>query len=82
MTNSLTIKGVKDGLLIQIPDGNWDQVQEILMATVSEQSEFLRGARLALQVDERELGAGDLGTGDTTGNPQCCTGGRGHRSTA
>ena len=62
MTNSLTIKGVKDGLLIQIPDGPWDQVQDSLMATVSEQSEFLRGARLALQVDERELGAGDLGS--------------------
>jgi septum site-determining protein MinC len=62
MTNSLTIKGVKDGLLIQIPDGPWDQVQESLMATLSEQSDFLRGARLALQVDERELGAGDLGS--------------------
>jgi septum site-determining protein MinC len=62
MTNALTIKGVKDGLLIQIPDGPWEQVQESLMATLSEQSDFLRGARLALQVDERELGAGDLGS--------------------
>ncbi len=32
------------------------------MATVSEQSDFLKGAKLALQVEERELGAGDLGS--------------------
>ncbi len=62
MANSLTIKGVKDGLLIQVPDGPWDQAQQSLMATVGEQSDFLRGARLALQVDERELRAGDLGS--------------------
>jgi septum site-determining protein MinC len=62
MTNSLTIKGVKDGLLIHIPEGPWDQVLESLMATVSDQSDFLSGARLALQVDERVLGAGDLGS--------------------
>jgi septum site-determining protein MinC len=62
MANSLTIKGVKDGLLIHVPEGPWDQVQESLMASVSDQADFLRGARLALQVDERPLGAGDLGS--------------------
>jgi septum site-determining protein MinC len=62
MANSLTIKGVKDGLLIQVPEGPWDQVQENLMATVGQQADFLRGARLALKVDERALGAGDLGS--------------------
>ncbi len=62
MANSLTIKGVKDGLLIQVPEGPWDQALESLMATVGEQSEFLQGARLALQVDQRELGAADLGS--------------------
>ena len=62
MVNSLTIKGVQDGLLIQLPDGPWEQVQEHLMATVTEQADFLRGARLALEVRERALGAGDLGS--------------------
>lgn len=62
MTNSLTIKGVKDGLLIHLPEGPWDRVRESLMTTLGEQSDFLRGARLALQVDERDLGAGELGS--------------------
>jgi septum site-determining protein MinC len=62
MAYSLTIKGVQDGLLIQVPAGPWDEVQESLMTTVSEQSDFLRGARLALQVDDRALGAADLGS--------------------
>jgi septum site-determining protein MinC len=62
MENSLTIKGVRDGLLIQIPDGPWELVQEHLLATVTEQADFLRGARLALGVRDRALGAGDLGS--------------------
>jgi septum site-determining protein MinC len=62
MKNSLVIKGVQDGLLIQIPDGPWEQIQEHLLATVTEQADFLRGARLALEVHGRVLGAGDLGS--------------------
>ncbi|TFH33463.1 MAG: hypothetical protein E4G99_11375, partial [Anaerolineales bacterium] len=61
MVNSLKIKGVKDGLLVQIPDGPWELILERLLATVSEQADFLRGARLALEVQERVLGAADLG---------------------
>ncbi len=62
MTNSLTIKGIRDGLLIHLPEGPWEQVQERLLETVRNQADFLNGARLALQVDERDIGAGDLGS--------------------
>jgi septum site-determining protein MinC len=62
MATLLNIKGIKDGLLIQLPDGPWEQVQEGLLTTVREQSDFLRGARLVLQVEDRALGAGDLGS--------------------
>ena len=61
MSSGLAVKGVGDGLLIHVPEGAWDEVLASLVQTVDEGGEFFRGARLALQLDERELGAADLG---------------------
>jgi septum site-determining protein MinC len=59
--SSLAIKGVQDGLLISIPEGNWGEVLPELLATIREKTDFFRGARLALEMKERELGAADIG---------------------
>ncbi len=61
MVASISIKGVRDGLLITLPDGGWPEVQAGLLQTIDQQGAFFRGARVALQVGERELGAADLG---------------------
>lgn len=61
MVALISIKGVRDGLLITLPDGSWPEVQTGLLQTIDQQGAFFRGARVALQVGERELGAADLG---------------------
>jgi septum site-determining protein MinC len=61
MSSGVSVKGVGDGLLIHVPEGTWDEVLASLLKTVDEGGEFFRGARLALQLDDRELGAADLG---------------------
>lgn len=62
MKTQLGIKGVRDGLLITLPEGEWGQIQAALLETIAGQADFFRGARLALQVDQRDLGAYELGS--------------------
>jgi len=62
MTGRLPIKGVRDGLLVTLPDGAWEYVRADLLATIDERGDFFRGARLVLQVDDRALGAAELGS--------------------
>jgi septum site-determining protein MinC len=62
MNNSaVQIKGIKDGLLITLGDGEWEEVQRALLNHLDQQAEFLRGARLALDVGGRVLRAVELG---------------------
>jgi septum site-determining protein MinC len=62
MTRPLAIKGVRDGLLVTLPEGEWTEVRADLLAAIDERGDFFRGARLCLQVDDRALGAADLGS--------------------
>lgn len=57
----IQIKGIRDGLLITLGDGAWDEVQRALIEHLDQQAEFLRGARLALEVGNHVLKAVDLG---------------------
>jgi len=61
MTGPLPIKGVRDGLLVTLPDGAWHDVRATLLATIDARGDFFRGARLALRMDDRALGAAELG---------------------
>lgn len=61
MSDGLSIKGVSDGLLIQVPEGEWDEASTSLMRLVDEKADFFRGARVALQLEDRDLGAALLG---------------------
>jgi len=61
MAEPLPIKGVRDGLLITLPPGMWGDLRASLLATIDDRGDFFRGARLALQVEDRALGAADLG---------------------
>jgi septum site-determining protein MinC len=61
MTVSVNIKGIKEGLLVTVGDGDWDEASRILLEKLGEKAEFFKGARLVLQVAGRALGAAALG---------------------
>jgi septum site-determining protein MinC len=62
MNTVLAIKGVQDGLLTTVPQGDWEEVRLSLLQSIDKQVDFFRGARLALQMEERILRAADLGS--------------------
>lgn len=55
------IKGIKDGLLVTIGEGEWTAVQSALLASIEEKASFFHGARLAMEVGNRVLHAAELG---------------------
>lgn len=62
MPPKLTIKGIKEGLLITLPDGNWDDLRHALLDHIDQQAGFLKGARLALDAGNQVLKATELGS--------------------
>lgn len=56
MENKPVIKGLKDGLLIQLPDGEWEAVQSGLLDILDTQAAFFRGADVTLDLQSFELG--------------------------
>jgi septum site-determining protein MinC len=61
MTVPVNIKGIKEGLLVTVGEGEWSEASQLLLEKLREKVEFFRGARLVLQVGTRPLGAADLG---------------------
>lgn len=55
------IKGIKDGLLITMGEGDWAELETVLLAHVDEKAAFFQGARVALDVGNHILRAADLG---------------------
>jgi septum site-determining protein MinC len=58
---SVNIKGIRDGLLINLGEGDWPGLQAELYQLIEERSSFLQGARVALDVGNLILRAVDLG---------------------
>lgn len=58
---NIQIKGIRDGLLIVLSEGQWPVVQGALLEQIDSQSDFMRGARVALDVGNQILKAVDLG---------------------
>jgi len=61
MQPKVQIKGIRDGLLIILGEGDWDELHALLIEQLDKQAEFLRGARLAMDVGNLILKAVDLG---------------------
>jgi septum site-determining protein MinC len=57
----IQIKGIKDGLLILLGEGEWPVVRAALLEHIEAQIDFLRGARLVLDVGNHILKAVELG---------------------
>ncbi len=56
------MKGIGDGLLLTVPEGNWSLVRPSLLQAIDERSDFFRGATVALQMADRSLNAAELGS--------------------
>ncbi len=61
MSTPLAIKGIGDKLVVSVPEGEWASVLSELMQALDERGDFLRGAKIALQLEDRELSAAELG---------------------
>lgn len=57
----IQIKGIREGLLVNLREGEWADLLASLLAHLDQQREFLKGARLALDVGNQTLKAADLG---------------------
>jgi len=57
----MQIKGIKDGLLVTMGDGDWADLESALLAHVEERAAFFQGARVALDVGNHILRAAELG---------------------
>jgi len=54
------IKGFKEGLLVTLGDGNWDHEQKRLLLQIDEKSNFFKGAKIAIEIGDRVLHAGEI----------------------
>jgi len=61
MPPKVEIKGIREGLLVTLGEGAWEERQAALLEHLDKQGDFLRGARLALSVGSQPLKAAQLG---------------------
>ena len=59
-TFPIQIKGLRDGLLITIGDGDWAAVEPALLKQIHAQQSFFQGARVALDVGSQILRVNEL----------------------
>jgi septum site-determining protein MinC len=62
MLPTIHIKGIRDGLMIALPEGDWQEVVAALLRTIDLRGDFLHGANFVLQLGKREIHASELGT--------------------
>ncbi len=58
---AVQIKGVRDGLLITLGEGEWPALQDELLHHIQERASFFNGARVALDVGNHILHAAEMG---------------------
>jgi len=51
----IEVKGIKNGLLIEIQDGDWGERQKALLSHIDANQAFFKGAKLVLDVGGRSL---------------------------
>jgi septum site-determining protein MinC len=56
MDDSITLKGIKEGLLVTVkPDGRWSDLTNRLVSLIDSQGGFFRGAQVTLALGPREV---------------------------
>ena len=61
MQPKVQIKGIREGLLVTLGDGEWPDIRVALLQHISQQGDFLRGGKLAIDVGNQALNAVELG---------------------
>jgi septum site-determining protein MinC len=59
---AIQIKGIKEGLLVTLGEGEWVDLQENLLNQILENEGFFKGAKIALDVGNHVLHAAELGS--------------------
>jgi septum site-determining protein MinC len=59
-TNPFKIRGLRDGLLITVGDGEWATLEPALLEQIHAQQAFFQGARIALDVGSQILRVNEL----------------------
>lgn len=62
MHPKVQIKGIREGLLITLGEGEWSDLRQALLEQLDQQVDFLHGARLALDLGNHALKAVELGS--------------------
>ncbi len=62
MHTKLQIKGIKEGLLIALGEGDWNEACSNLMEHLHNQADFLQGGRLILDIGDRIVRTEELST--------------------
>ncbi len=58
--STIRIKGIRDGLLVSLPAGEWEQQTSALLTQIDDQEAFFRGARLALDVGAQVIRVNEM----------------------
>jgi len=58
--SNFPIKGFKEGILITLGDGDWEEVQCQLLSQIEEKTKFFNGAKIAIEIGERVLRAAEM----------------------
>lgn len=57
---SVQIKGIRDGLLIMLESGAWNEMEGALFEHIKEKENFFKGAKITLDVGDTVLRASDI----------------------
>jgi septum site-determining protein MinC len=61
MTVTISIKGIRDGLLLTVRGASdWAAAEDAILARIDQTADFFRGARVALELGELEAGGDEL----------------------
>jgi septum site-determining protein MinC len=61
MLDAISIKGIREGLLVTLSDaGTWGDMSQALLARIEQSAAFFQGARLALAIGPRALSVAEL----------------------
>jgi septum site-determining protein MinC len=59
--SNIKIKGIREGLLINMSEGDWQELEKSLIDHIDEQGDFLKGAQITIETGNQILRAANLG---------------------
>lgn len=60
MTSNVEFKGIREGLLVSLGDGDWPALEQSLLEEIGQKGDFLKGAKLILDVEAHSINAASM----------------------